>query len=631
MSEQIETARQQLFHLIEQMTTGENAAGGVQELQAFLTRYGELVFLEFLEDFAKTSRGAVQIASLGILLKCDPRPSRRRQVIGALERLLRTGTRDEQLFVAYQIYFQQLGSELLVSPLEALFQAVAADDPRRLWVAAALFQSADPDGKHEALREQAMWELFEGLKSPNISMILIAARALQHEQVHLPETCQTLIRAAEGASEDDRMLILAQLGSIGGADEFVVDFLMSVAGNVREPVTVRGGAIQSLAHCSARPQAINRLLYSLMQEDGGLILQAGSVLQHRLGELPEKTTESIIPWLQQADPIRRALAAQMLMEIPKGCSIAGPDLLKALEQEEDEEVAEAIILAVGHGGEGMVQKVVQAMEAASLSRLHRYQYALLELAPQHVQETSHLLMSHHSRIRRSAALAMHHLGSRIAGALPLINELLGSSDHAIVEDALVALQNVRVHGVPCAEALGRLLASPNYAIRTQAEAILVSIGVGAIPALEDLRHSSGPAEIEAIDRCLSQLHRLNQIQGVAPAGVDGILKAQDLELFCLMAELLQDSGPMSFERLGSQLAARQMAGTISNDLRCSPSKIRLLIAQLEQSWSDFSGTAIQLISRGNRKKGELTASGQHYLKKSREYLERLHRERPGGH
>lgn len=624
MGKMIEEGRQELKEILIRLASGENFSASLAQLEEFAVRYGNEVLFTFLDEFLETEQGTLLRVTCMIVIKCDSRVNRRNQAVAALEKIIRTGTLEERLQAVYILFDCKAISEEFVPVLASLLKTVPADDLRRLWVAGAIFLGADPEGEHEELREEAMWLLFDAQESSNSDAVLFAAMALSHEKVESPESCRALLMNCEVATTPERIIIVGQLGKIGANQPGVVKALIAMAGSTSEAEGVRLSAIISLMHVKAASSAVNGMLLQLMHDPSRtIVLQAAGTLQHRQGQIPDAALEILVSRLNHPDATFRGASALLLMDIPGACGCAVPTLLKALEQEEDEEIAETMVVAIGYGGESALQLVAETIESADLSRLPRYQYAFSELTRHHVQAAARYLGHNNHRIRQSAAWALNNLGIAAHEAIPILNPLLESHDPRQVRDVLIALQRIGVRGADYAHNLAKLLSSTDETTRRYAEAILVSIGAGAVPALQELRNSVNQQEQAAIDRCLAQLHRLHQTQEVVSSGVDGVTNETDLELFCHVADLLMESGALSLRSLKSELVKRKRAGAIREDLPCSDAKIGMLIRELEECWSQAVGYPIKLIDRSSTKKGGLTEEGQRYLRKTREYLERL--------
>lgn len=564
------------------------------------------------------------IVTCVLILKIDTRPTRRKQVVRTLERVISSGEREDQLTAAFHLFFGGAATNDVIPILSPLLKSVPADDTRRLWVAGAIFQGADPDGEHETLREEAMWLLFEALESNDPYSILVASIALQQEKVESPESCRALLRACEISADEFRIMIVGQLGRIGANQPEVIEKLLTLAGSAAEAEGVRLAAIQSLARVTERQSAIDHLLFQLLRDPNrSVIQQAAGVLQHRRGQLPDAAADILISLLDHPDANFRGMAALLLAEIPAARGRTIPILVEALGQEDDEEIAEALAVAIGQGGESAFPLVVDKIESAGLSLLPRYHYALLELARRNVPEAAELLLHHNPRVRQAVAWVLNSLGLGAVEAIPLLNAMLEREDSALVQDALIALRGFGVRGAERATNLGKLLTAHDAGVRMSAETILASLGPAAVPALQELRHPATEPEREAIDRCLTKLHGLHQTREVLLTGVEGVTDESDLELFSLVADLLQESGPLSFRTLSTLLTERQQAGTIREDLPCSDSKIRLVIRKLEENLSQATGDSVQLIDRSSTKKGGLTEEGKQYFRKAQDYLERL--------
>lgn len=585
------------------------------------TRFGSDVFLVLLGDLLDTAEGRLKINTAYAVLSTDRRSVPQKRAVETLENALADGPMDDRLLATWFLLYTSGITERAIEALTDLGNSLTEADPRRLWVAGAIYRAAVPDGSYEELRYEVMWQLLGALRQkhdPN--RVLIAAIAMREEQLHLKTVCSSLMDAYEYAKGQDRVAIIGHLGKIGRSESSVVKKLLSIVTSDKESDPVRLAAIHSLVYATISRSEIDKTLARAMQDENPtIVLQATAVLHRRCGGFPPTAVKLLLSYLSHPIPGFRSMAALCLADDPPGLNQAIPVLIQRLEEEENDEIAGAVIAAIGQSGAVAIQPIANAIASASHHRLVRYQGALMEASREDPALVARLIAMEDGVVGSAAAWVLGTMGPVAAPAVPVLEELLTSSNPDCVQNALVALQSIGPAAASCAESLVELLSHEVEEIRIWSEMILLRIGPVIVPSLVSWRNSH--LDVGALERIIEKLSPL-PMTDAAEWGVDGIRNENDLELFHHMAQLLTEHGSLSLRALAVKLQELQETRRVRSDLPCSDRQIGLVINRLEKEWSNHTGQLIRLVDRGRKRKGGLTTDGVRYARLVGEYLER---------
>lgn len=624
MDQSIRGAREELIRVLQVLDAPDGLERFYELVTEFAVRLGAETYYNLLNNLLDTCQDRTQILAAYAILVSNRQTLTSRRAVRVLENALARGVLDDRLLAACFLLYTSGITERAIPDLSRLADDTPKDDARQLWVAGAIFRAANPEGEYEELRVKAMWQLLDALRRANDpGRVLYAAIALRDEQVRVPQICSSLLDACQSADESTRLAIIGQLGKIGGVHPPVAAVLTALVSSPGEPTGIRMAAIQSLAFTPPDEPGIDDVLIRAMRDrNRDIFLQAASVLHRRRGAFPQAAVDLLLSYLSHSEAWFRGAAALCLADDPAGLRQAIPLLIQRVNVEEDNEIAETAVVALGKGGEAAFQPITDALESCTLHQLQRFQYALLEVSREDPARTARLMATGENRIGQAAAWVLGTLGPRASEAVPILHELLDSGQPERVQNALVALRTIGPAAAPCTESLARLLSHEVVDIRVWSEAVLVSIGPVIVPRLLALRNALPVSSHAARDRILASFPSL-PARAASDTGVEGVKSKSDLELFGHVAALLTEHGPLSFRKLAEKLGVLQQAGKVRDGLPCSDGQIRLVVARLEEAWSQKAGQDVRLIDRSKTRKGGLTPDGHRYARLAREYLERL--------
>ena len=620
------TRQQEVVDLLERLVSIEDMVVAQPELLKLVAQIGTKTYFQILDDIIARSEGKVRIIACRMLIVSDNRPIPQLQAVETLRRLAVEGSQDERLLAITYLVETKNATKEIVPLLAPLLETLDEDDHRRVLVAAAIHQAIEwDDGKEfETLWLQAIELLVAAFESSQPYARLIAAQALQHSERYTALIRESILESCRTTSGPQRFMMLSFLGKIAGKDPAVIESLMAFAREDEFDAETRIAAIHALIHAPEGHSDVEAFLLSLTRDDDwNVALKAITVLCKRRGTLPKESIELLISNLSHPSPSVRSFSASAVTEIPAVAGEIYPHLVQRLELEEDGQVGEAVLQALRNGGRAALQAVIEAIERAEPHQLHPYQVALIEISREAVLDVAELLTSPDGKIRGSVLSVLHSRGPLAAAIVPLLNQLLDAEDRETVENALHLLRSIGPASIECLEKLGALLQSSDEEIRILTQTTLLGIGPICVPRLRQLRPTFPEWERDFLDECLRLLSVVFEPDDQLIAGVDGVTNENDLELFCLVAELLQNRGPLTFRKLG-ELLSEQAGKTFRHDLPCSEAKIRETIARLEESWSEALGIPVRLIDRSrSHNRGLSEELGCRYFRRSREYLDRL--------
>lgn len=419
-------------------------------------------------------------------------------------------------------------------------------------------------------------------------------------------------------------MLLSYLGKIAGGEPEVIESLISFARQDRYDAETRIAAVHALGQTSLDRTDVDEVLAGLTEDEDWSIVSTAMVrLYQRRGTLPKEIVNRLVASVSNPSPGVRSLSAALLADIPQTAVEIYPHLVQQLALEDDGQAGEAMLQALGRGGQAALKVVVEAIERAAPDQLHPYQVALIEISQHAVHDVAQLLTSLDGKVRGSVFSILHARGPLAKPIIPFLRQLLDAEDRETVQNALILLRSIGPASIECFDKLVALLQSSDQDIRTLAQATLLGIGPACTASLRRARRIFPEWERDSIDECLRLLAHAYESEDLLLAGVDGVTDENALELFCLVAELLLERGDMAFRKIGAKL--EQQAGkSFRSDLRCSTSQIRSTIAMLEEEWGKVWGIPIRLIDRCGTSKGGLSEEmGHRYFQQSQKYLERL--------
>jgi len=619
------TRRQKVVDLLEQVVAS-GSPGAQTELLEFVGQIGTKTYFQILDGIIAHSEGAVRILVCQMVMTSDNRPIPQQQAIHTLRQLAGQGSVEERILaITYLVETRNVHKELAPS-LALLQERLEEDDHRRVLVAAAIYQALEWDdkGESEVLWHEAINRLLSALHSPQPAARLIAARALQHVDLHANQIRDSILECCQTASGPERCLLLSYLGKVAGREPEVVESLISFARQDRYDVETRIAAIHALGQTPLDRTDVDEVLAGLTQdEDWSIAATAIARLYQRRGTLPKEIVNRLVASVSHPSPGVRSLSAALLADIPETAVEIYPHLVQQLAWEDDGQAGEAILKALGRGGQAALKAVVEAIERAAPDQLHPYQVALIEISQHAVHDVAQLLTSLDGKVRGSAFSVLHTRGPLAKPIIPFLHQLLDAEDRETVQNALMLLRSIGPVSIECFEKFVELLQSSDQDIRTLAQATLLGIGPVCTASLRRARRKFPEWERDSLDEYLRLLVHTYESEDLLLAGVDGVTDENDLELFCLVADLLLERGPMSFRDLSKEL--QQQSGQLFREsLPCSEGQIRLTIQRLEKIWGDFWGIPVRLIDRSGTRKGGLSEEmGYRYFRRSQEYLDRL--------
>lgn len=636
MSHFAKTRRQQVVELLEQLIA-DGTSRTQSELVYFAGQIGTKAYFQILDDIIARSEGPERILACQMVLTSDNRPIPQQQALHTLRQLAEQGPDEERLLAIHSLVETGNVHKELVPSLVSLQERLEEDDHRRVQIAAAIYQALgwNDQGELADFRNQAIKQLLAAFESSELMTQLIAAKALQHAQLYTGPIRESLLKSCEKSSGRERGLLVAYLGKIVGAEENVaeevirerdevVKALTSFAQQEHYDVETRTAAIHALGQTPQDRTDVGKVLTDLTQDaDWNVALAAITRLSVRQESLSPAVADRLISSVSHPSPVVRSLSAAMLADHPEMATDLYPHLVRQLAVEETQQAGEAILKALGRGGQAALSAVVAAMEQAEPHQLPIFQSAMLEIAEHSVHEVTQLLTSPNDYVRRSAFGVLQTRGPLAKPIVPVLDQLLDSEDRETVQNALILLSSIGPASLDCFEKLVPLLQSSDQDIRVLTQAVLWKIGPVCTAPLRKVRRKFPEWERDTIDECLRLLAHAYESEDLLLAGVDGVTDENALELFCLVAEILVERGNMAFRKIGAEL--EQQAGkSFRSDLPCSASQIRSTIEKLEVQWSNVWGFPIRLIDREGTQSGGLNEEmGYRYFQQAQKYLERL--------
>ena len=268
------------------------------------------------------------------------------------------------------------------------------------------------------------------------------------------------------------------------------------------------------------PSELEALIEGLASSDDHVAVDA----MHGLAAVGSSATDRILPLLRSKNATERTNALQTLAFLGLAAQSAGPALIEALGESEDEDKRHVLraLAAVGADAGATVRAIRpllrdDARSGVQLTAL----YALGELgadAKPAVPAIIALLGGDDARVRLEAVETLGEIGPEAAGAVPQLVAALRDEDGLMTVEAAQALSRI---GSAAVGPLTELLADENY--RVLAATILADVGPDAVEALpvlirllgsdvEDVRRSAllglagmGPKAEEAVPSLMTLL------------------------------------------------------------------------------------------------------------------------------
>lgn len=624
MSQLTKTRREQVVELLEQFVR-VGIAASQKALGDFTAQVGTKAYFQILDDIIAHSKGPVRILACQLVMTSDNRPIPQRQALQTLRELAEQGPEFERILaINYLLKTRNISKELVPSMIS--LRDSLKEGQSRVLIAAAIYQALDwnDKGELEVLWHEAVNQLLAAFDSKQPLDRLIAAEALQHVELHKAQIRQSILESCQSAKGLDRVMLLSYLAKLAGTEKEIVSALISFALKESDDAEERIAAIQSMTHLPAEQSDVDEVLTTLAQsQNWNIALAAITCLTARRGSLPKPVVERLTANISHPSPDVRCLSAGFLADHFETAEEFYPHLVHQLAMEDTQQAGEAILKALGRGGQAALSAVVAAMEQVEPHQLSIFQSAMLEFAEHAVHEVAQLLTASDGRVRGSAVGVLQTRGPLAKPIVPFLSGLLESEDRETVQNALILLSSIGPASLDCFEKLVALLQSSDQDMRVLAQGVFWKIGPVCVAPLRKARRKFPEWERDTIDECLRLLAHSYESEDLLLAGVDGVTDENDLELFCLVAEMLLERGPLSFREL-SKLLQQPQGKAIRDELPCSEGQIRLTIQRLEKAWGTFWGIPIRLLDRSGTSKGGLSEEmGHRYLRQSQKYLERL--------
>lgn len=594
----------------------------VSALSKLMLQFGPASFFEGLEATIESETGVIQSTACSYALRLRPDTPLADKASKFLLKNLERGSFEERLSTVFWMFWGKITKEVHVPVMRSIWRRIPKDDNRRLWAIGAAYQGAAPDGPHADIRSTAMTELRNSLRCNDPYSVVLAALAFSTERLHEQECLRRMIEACECDDQELRPVFVSMLVKICGARREVIDYLLSlICGECETPLKI--AAVIALARSpDSNPEVDRALLEAMKCEEWNVLTQATAALSVRNNGLPRKAAYVLVSWLDHVDPSIRGTAVRLLWDAGAETVVrVFESLRERLDNEEDQEIALAVSVAIGLGGLDVLPKLVKGLERCPVQSVAYYQSSLYGIGMKHPNEIAKLLGSQNEKVRRTVALVFTSMGSDAAAAADTIAKLLKSKDEGVVRDALVAIRSLGPSGLPAIKLLGRLLDHENESFRVWSKDAILGIGPVAIPELDAMRKRASKRMNTTLVEILKHLAKMVVSTPTVTTSVDGVNDETELSRFVAIGTLLAESGAMSFLKLEKALELR------NDELSLSASTIRRTIESLEQKWSQSTGKEIILVDRTANAKGGITKIGKQYLRRSQGYLAQIHEAR----
>lgn len=209
----------------------------------------------------------------------------------------------------------------------------------------------------------------------------------------------------------------------------------------------------------------------------GLLSFSTSVIA---AEPKQPNVAELIEGLKSGDKVIRRDASYRLSQLGPGAKAAVPDLVKALDDSEDQVWFNSItaLARIGPGAEGAIPDLIKQLEKADRGRnngqyWYRTAFALGSIGPAALPELIRSLGNDKTHVRSAAAKAIGWIGPAATDAIPTLAQRLSDGDTDVRTQSAEALSRIGAAALPV---LIDSLKSDQPAVRTAAAAALEAMG-----------------------------------------------------------------------------------------------------------------------------------------------------------
>ena len=338
-----------------------------------------------------------------------------------------------------------LESRLLHRP-DAHAVALGAETPERALAAGPSLPvrraGAWALGRSQSGARSAVAALRNGLRDPEPAVVVEAARALGRIGRPAAEALPELLARLGDDREDVRAEAARAAWSVG----LTRDQGPALAANMESPDEyVRHFAVWAAGQIGAAgAEAVPALLEMLEREEGHAAGPAALSLR-RLAAMDGGLVRSLAAPLREADRDRRARAARNLGKLGPAAAPAVDDLVRVLEDPEENVRAEAVIALGRIASAAAVPALVDRLRRDNGWVREEAARALGRIGPSAraaVPDLMHALRRDDPPVRRQAARALGRLGSEAALAIPALKEALRDAEESVQAEAGKALESL---------------------------------------------------------------------------------------------------------------------------------------------------------------------------------------------
>jgi HEAT repeat protein/flagellar basal body rod protein FlgF len=409
---------------------------------------------------------------------------------------------------------QQIGSEA-VPALTAIMQDGPADGVgMRLDAALALGEiGREASAATPALLkllESDDWELREGVTGALL-------RIAPDSEVVTAAVVQTWSAAARSTVGPRRYRAVLTLGRLGAKAAGAIPLLTEL---LDDPTSGAARALGQIGETAA--PAVPALAGALRRPEAHVRQQAADALG-RIGPAARPAIPALLEVMKDRRPEVRWRAAAAIGRIganENGCIAA----LAAMLKDEDPQVRDRVAEALGRIGRVAGQAEAQIEVASRATRVMDRIWPLYALArgserpAAAVLSLANLLVQDEDAACVVACRAVGMLGPLAKPAVPVLAELIGSTDRLVAQAAMEALGEL---GPTAEEAVPQLtvaLTDRNPLVRLRAATTLGQIGEGASPAVPALANALGDQSEQVVAACAAALGRIGpRAMEAAPA------------------------------------------------------------------------------------------------------------------
>jgi HEAT repeat protein len=471
-----------------------HAANALEEIHD-----GSKPVLVALADLLDDKDANVRRAAIDALVAIHPGPD---VLVPILVRAMKNADMDPSVIVPALEVLAQLGDAGMPALMEAL------QHPKtRYWACIAL-GSMGPKAK------AAVPDLTKLVNEKEPALRMQAVIALGDIGPDAKPAVPTLIKALSDDQYSVRYGAAYALGRIG--DKAATSELtkqIDSADPFLKTIAVWAVAKLNPDDKAAMQRAVTVLSESLKSNDKRLRAAAARGL-HELNAPHEMVAEALSGMMADKDPVVRANVADALSSIGEA---AVPKLIKALQNDDLQSLAVAVIQRLGPKAKDAVPALIDELKDPSPEYRHEVEFALGAIGPDAKAAVPALIkemQDEDPRVRRTACYALGKIGPAASEAIPTLQKNLTSDDKLLKLASIWALLRIEVGDQPiqkmAIEPLTKALEeSDRDLVKIEAARALGDIGPmakEAVPALEkQVKESESPEVRTAASEALKKI------------------------------------------------------------------------------------------------------------------------------